>query len=567
MPNWIGDLVMATPILEGVRERYPKAHIVALCRGNGQMLSGNPHVDEVVTFSKGKEREMIRYLRLSHFDLGILLTNSFSSAWMFWRGRVKKRVGFFRLARAFLLNSNIPFPKNRKKQHLVLTYKQLLNIQGGGKPTLYIKPDAKAIGKTVIGINPAAAYGPAKCWLPERFREVAIRLIHEIPNVEVVFFGDLLTAETVRKICEGLPVVNLAGKTTLIELTSKIGSLDAFLTNDSGPMHIAAALGTPLVALFGSTNDIATGPYQHGRIIHKHVKCSPCYKRVCPIDFRCMTGITVDEVVRTLKMALLDKIRIVEPMQGVATEPKFATSFLPAQKKVGTIILAGGKGTRLGLGIPKGLLEIGGNSLYEILLRKTLGPVAIMTSPATHEATKKHVQADLFQMRCLPSVNGFDEFPEGNGAVFSAFLASGLLKKWDVDLISVIPVDNMLADPIDPEMIGGCEELIVKAIAREEKMGALVDVDGKLHVQEYTELRGDWKLGYTGMFMCTKEFFTQAASLDLPYHEIVRDGVKHYEKFVFDAFPLASRYRILLKKKESCFAPIKTKADIIHCSK
>ncbi|NGX58397.1 MAG: hypothetical protein K940chlam3_01304, partial [Chlamydiae bacterium] len=102
----------------------------------------------------------------------------------------------------------------------------------------------------------------------------------------------------VHKICRDLPdrVIDMAGKTNLRELMALIESCDVFLTNDSGPMHMASALGTKLVALFGSTNDIKTGPYNGGVVIHKHPSCSPCYKRVCPIDFRCMTQITAEEV-------------------------------------------------------------------------------------------------------------------------------------------------------------------------------------------------------------------------------------------------------------------------------
>ena len=113
----------------------------------------------------------------------------------------------------------------------------------------------------LVGINPGAAYGSAKCWLPERFRQVTEKLLkHE--NIQIVYFGDSVTQPLVKEICQGLPsrVINLAGVTTLRQLASLIKLCDVLLTNDSGPMHIAAAVGTPLVALFGSTNEIATGP-------------------------------------------------------------------------------------------------------------------------------------------------------------------------------------------------------------------------------------------------------------------------------------------------------------------
>lgn len=149
----------------------------------------------------------------------------------------------------------------------------------------------------VIGINPGAAYGSAKCWLPERFKQLSRRLL-EFPKIKIVYFGDKAGASLVQEICKELPdrVINLAGKTSLRELIALIQACNLFLTNDSGPMHVASALGIPFIALFGSTSDTITGPYQGGKVIHKHVPCSPCYRRECPIDFRCMTRIEVKEV-------------------------------------------------------------------------------------------------------------------------------------------------------------------------------------------------------------------------------------------------------------------------------
>ena len=163
---------------------------------------------------------------------------------------------------------------------------------------------AYAVAKNdiLIGINPGAAYGSAKCWLPERFKELSLKLLKD-SKIKLLYFGDQGGAPVVDEICKNLPsdrVVNLATKTTLRELMAFIDACDLFLTNDSGPMHMAAALCTPLLALFGSTSAIATGPYLTGEIIHKQVACSPCYRRECPIDFRCMKQITVDEVYQKL---------------------------------------------------------------------------------------------------------------------------------------------------------------------------------------------------------------------------------------------------------------------------
>jgi len=590
MPNWIGDLVMATPFIEGLREKYPDAFITCLCsEGLKSLLENNPFIDEVMGFSRKKRffpkdnqgSSLIAFLRKRQFDEGYLLTNSFSSAWIFWAGKVKKIVGFKTSFRSIFLTKGYLMPKNKAKIHLVEIYKKLIDCTKNYP--LFLPPTSKVRqpGKIYIGINPGAAYGSAKCYLPERFREVCLRLVEEIPNVEVLLFGDKNTKSLVNDICKGLPskVKNLAGKTSLGGLIEEIGSLDAFLTNDSGPMHMAAALKTPLVALFGSTNDIATGPYQWGKVINKRVSCAPCYKRVCPIDFKCMKQIEVTEIVQALKFALLEKIKIAKGLKGDLIEPVFFNT-LPVEKinkTVGTIILAGGRGSRLGFSKPKGCLEIGGKSLYETLLLKAKGRAAVMTSTATHRETLRHLKekgltdVDVFQTNCFPRLTkDYEETPEGNGALFSAFYHSDLKEKWkDVDLFSVIPIDNPLADPFDPEMICHCDQLIVKAVKRQEKMGALVEIQGKLHVLEYSEMseKNSWKLGYTGMFVCSKDFFVKASQLEMPWHIVEKQGIKHYEKFIFDAFFLANRYKILEKPIQSCFSPIKTKADLVAIEK
>lgn len=328
MPNWLGDLVMSTPILTDLHDRWPEAKITVMCQGGvGALLAHHPFIHASIDFKRPKgifnqrtQKELIQPLKEGNYDLGILLTNSFSSAWWFWRGHVKNRMGYATHWRSALLNCPVPFPKERERQHLVKTYKMLLEPLGipvsHTSPTLYVSEKEKmdvegslsglGVGKNqlICGINPGAAYGSAKCWLPERFQEVARLLLNYSKDLSIIFFGDKGGTPLVNDICAGIGeserVVNLAGKTSLRELMAYIQSCHLFLTNDSGPMHIASALGIPLIALFGSTNDISTGPYQGGKVIHKHVECSPCYRRECPIDFRCMKRIEVQEVYQEL---------------------------------------------------------------------------------------------------------------------------------------------------------------------------------------------------------------------------------------------------------------------------
>jgi heptosyltransferase-2 len=330
MPNWLGDLVMATPVLHDVRRMWPEARITAMCQSNvAGLLKHDPNINEVFSYKRPngwiprqQHWEIIQQLRYGKYDLGILLTNSFSSAWWYWLGNVKNRLGYAGNARSFLLNKSPAFPENKEKQHLVITYKMLLEPLGillsDSPPTLYLTNEEMnnartilethgvVIGKNkIVGINPGAAFGSAKCWLPDRFQGVTKRLLED-PNLVVVYFGDPAGAPLVNDICKEFPerVINLAGRTTLRELLALIKLCTVFLTNDSGPMHIAAALKVPLVAIFGSTSDVKTGPYGGGKVIHKRVECSPCYKRVCPIDFRCMKRIEVDEVYEALRERL-----------------------------------------------------------------------------------------------------------------------------------------------------------------------------------------------------------------------------------------------------------------------
>lgn len=333
MPNWIGDAVMATPVLQDIAAYFPHAKLTLMCQGAiGQLFRHDPAIDEVISFTKPsgwihhlRLTPFIEKLRQGDYDTGLLLTNSWSSAWWFYRGHVKNRIGFGGRGRTFLLNHALPFPKNIETQHLITTYKTLLGPLGlpvsTTKTKLFVTEEEKqAVNRflveqgitedsILIGINPGAAYGTAKCWLPDRFHEVASQLLQD-PRVWIIFFGDNQGRTLTDKIAAGLGsrVLNLAGKTSLRELMAYISRLNTLLTNDSGPMHIASALNVPVVALFGSTSSIKTGPIEPAIVIHKHVECSPCYKRVCPIDFRCMKRIQSDEVAAAIRK-MLDETR------------------------------------------------------------------------------------------------------------------------------------------------------------------------------------------------------------------------------------------------------------------
>ena len=194
---------------------------------------------------------------------------------------------------------------------MIQTYQSLLKRVGvpqQSRPELFV--DNKALAKAqdtlekkgvvssdfLIGINPFAAYGLAKCWPIERYRSLLEKLDKET-NIKTVVFGDTSHMGQAEKLCDGLRAINLAGKTSLSDLKAFISLCHLFVTNDSGPMHIASALNIPVLAIFGSTCPTTTGPYgDYIEVVQKKTSCSPCFKRECPIDFRCMKNIGIEEI-------------------------------------------------------------------------------------------------------------------------------------------------------------------------------------------------------------------------------------------------------------------------------
>ncbi|NGX55911.1 MAG: ADP-heptose--LPS heptosyltransferase 2 [Candidatus Anoxychlamydiales bacterium] len=321
MPNWIGDFVMALPVLEDLKKKYPNSKITIMLKESLKDLVENiSYIDEIYTFKKPKNKiypkNIIKDLKEKKYDLGILLTNSISSAIWFYFAKVKNKIGY-RNYRSIFLNSPTRFSKNRFSQHQIITYKELLkplsiNISNT-MPTLQaMETDKNKIvgllnsygyqkNKKLIGINAFAAYGSAKCYPIDKYILLAKKLIEDKNNF-VIFIGD---KKNVNKDLEVLKnenqIINLIGKTSLKDLIALISIVDVFISNDSGPMHIASAFNKNLIALFGSTSDIITSPYSKNKIvINKRVKCSPCFKRKCPIDFKCMNEIKIEEIFKEI---------------------------------------------------------------------------------------------------------------------------------------------------------------------------------------------------------------------------------------------------------------------------
>jgi heptosyltransferase-2 len=332
--NWIGDAVLTLPAIREVRKAFPDAYIALLVKPlAADIFKGNPDINEIIVYEDRFNSfigriKLARLLRARGFDAAILLQNAFDAALITWLAGIPERVGYKRDFRGMLLTKPVPVRMEIHGQHQVFYYLDLLieslNIKPGDvKPQMYLEDDEIREAVTLlnsslnltsetplIGINPGATYGSAKRWMPERFAEVIERAIREL-DCRVVLFGSGSETEIAKDITSQTlfpesTFLNLAGKTSLRRLAALISECDAFITNDSGPMHIASALRVPVVAIFGSTDSNATGPFGEGhRVVSASIECSPCLKRECPEEhLRCMTDISTNDVFSALKEIL-----------------------------------------------------------------------------------------------------------------------------------------------------------------------------------------------------------------------------------------------------------------------
>jgi heptosyltransferase II len=320
--NWVGDAVMSLPAVRAVREAFPGAHVTVLVRASVADLYARERLIDAVMLYAGGRRQAAAELRSESFDCAILLPNSFDAALAVWMARIPRRIGYRRDGRGWLLTEAIPAPEPGEiPRHERFYYLELLRRAGiiheypaCADIRLDGREAARAAGldamrgagllerdAPVIGVSPGAAYGDAKRWLPERFAETAV-LVARAQAASVALFG----AAGERPLCEslalairadGVTVRNFAGETTLRQFIDLAAVCRLFLTNDSGTMHIASALGVPTVTVFGATDDTTTGPTgAWARVVREQVECSPCLLRDCPIDHRCMTRVTTGRV-------------------------------------------------------------------------------------------------------------------------------------------------------------------------------------------------------------------------------------------------------------------------------
>ncbi len=325
-PNWIGDAVMAIPTLSAIRTGFKEATITLLAKAAVlSLFEHHPTIDTLLAYeSPGDHSGPIGILRLSRrlrkesFDLAILLPNSFESALIVALARIPKRVGYATDGRRWLLTDHAIKPNGHQQDVYLGLLRLLRQPAPPSQPYLIATADERQAARkwlapfgvlpsdSCIGVQAGAAYGSAKRWDARRFAETVDALVAEQP-AHVLLLGsanECGVAEEVRRHMRH-PAIQLAGKTTLRQMVALISQCRFFLSNDSGPMHIASALGVPLAAIFGPTSPMVTSPgKRQGRVVSHPVECAPCTYRDCPIDHRCMTSVSVARVLEVANREL-----------------------------------------------------------------------------------------------------------------------------------------------------------------------------------------------------------------------------------------------------------------------
>jgi len=321
-PNWLGDAVLALPALAAIRRHFPKAELTIAAPSTVSSIfrEDTDVAPDRILDLPASSTSAIATLQGGRFDVGILLPNSFRSAWQLWRARVPGRWGYATAGRGLLLTQKSPRGKRERRHHSEY-YRALvtgLGIECDPNTPPIMRPSAasarradailseRAIGPSarIVAMAPGAAYGRAKQWAPDRMAELASKLVAE-HDATCVLLGASHDRDAARAIESWLRahaperaarVVDLVGRTTLGALVGVAARSAVFVSNDSGGMHLAAALGRPVVAIFGPTDERATSPVGDHDVITADVFCRPCMLRECPIDHRCMKRISVETV-------------------------------------------------------------------------------------------------------------------------------------------------------------------------------------------------------------------------------------------------------------------------------
>lgn len=311
-PNWLGDVILSLPAVRDLRRAFPAARIEVLARpAVAALYEAVPEIDAVLEAPSA--RVEIRALAQG-FDLALLLTNSIGTALMATAAGVPERWGYGTEARGMFLTRSAPVPvgvRGRSQVHYYRSMLAALGLPTRDAPETSLTPPAAwtEAGRTLlgsagpfIGVAPGAAKGTAKQWPPERFAQAADRLSGEL-RAQVVLLGSNKDAGAAHEVSRAMKTqaLNLCGRTDLRAFAGVVSSLSALVANDSGAMHLGAALGIPTVGVFGPTNPDETRPVGRRAVFVRGVAdCSPCRHVTCPIDHRCMTSIAPASVVDLL---------------------------------------------------------------------------------------------------------------------------------------------------------------------------------------------------------------------------------------------------------------------------
>jgi heptosyltransferase-2 len=315
VPNWVGDAVMSLPVLAGLRRLFPLAEITVLAAPRvAPLFVAQPGVAEIIPYPADRGKWQVLWNLRGRFDVALALPNSTESALGIWLVGVPSRVGYNTEARRLFLKEAVSGRHHLAGLHTVFYFLGLLKALGGigafTPPTLYLEPEEEAVGAMLlseadlpgdgpwVGVSPGAAYGPAKRWPAARFAALGRRLQQDF-GARLVLLGGEAERPVAQEVAEDLdePALDLVGRTSLRQALGVLSQLRLLVTNDSGLMHAAAAMSVPVVALFGSTDPAATGPFTpRGAVIRHPWPCSPCFQRTCDVGYPCLTAITVDEV-------------------------------------------------------------------------------------------------------------------------------------------------------------------------------------------------------------------------------------------------------------------------------
>jgi heptosyltransferase-2 len=337
--NWVGDAIMALPALRALRRRFPEAQIAVVARPYVADIYRDQAVcDALIPYDSrgpqggfsGRER-LAGELRAQGFDVALLLQNAFDAAWLAWRAGIPERVGYARDGRSLMLTKAVPVPKRGEiPAHEQFYYLELLRragwldgLSGETSISLTVASESRQqAGESLlaagsrprvfrVAIGAGASYGSAKCWPPERFAEVANRLTEHF-DADVVLFGAVAEKAVSSAIAAAMrrPPIDLTGKTVIADLPALLSQCHLFIGNDSGAMHVAAAVGLPVVAVFGPTDPQGTAPVTpHCVIVQEKPYCSPCFLRRCPTDHRCMMRVA-PHAVAAAASSLLSSVEV-----------------------------------------------------------------------------------------------------------------------------------------------------------------------------------------------------------------------------------------------------------------